>query len=468
MLRDDILSAYLDGELDAEQRAMVEQHLDSNKGAATRLERMRSSDSLLRQAFPATAQVKDNRLAAMILEPKARVGARVWATRLAPIAAAIVFGVLLGQLPRLGAENTAPFAVSAQESRLLDTMPSGGFGNLIALPLQRHARELGNSMFVDDDLRPHEDQWAFLGNQRRLSSADVATLIGRAEADMPGGATGVRLPVDDENADEPWKMTGSSLPEHETFFFYLQRICNHCTYPGCLAACPRKAIYKRPEDGIVLIDQNRCRGYKKCVEQCPYKKPMYRGTTRVSEKCIACYPRIEGKDPLTGGEPMETRCMAACVGKIRMQSLMRIGDDGLWAEDRWHPLYYAIRVEQVALPLYPQWGTEPNGYYIPPRHSPRGYARQMFGPGVDNAIEKYLVPSRELLAVLQLWRASQQIIFRYDVIPGPKVFETQIHGKRFEMYNDTVLGFNKSGKEVARIQVEEPIYIRPAERVTWL
>src|SRR5205085_6794276 len=66
------------------------------------------------------------------------------------------------------------------------------------------------------------------------------------------------------------------------------------------------------------------------------------------------------------------------------------------------------------------------------------------------------------------WRASQQIIFRYDVIPGPKVFETQIHGKRFEMYNDTVLGFNKSGKEVARIQVEEPIYIRPAERVTWL
>ena len=93
--------------------------------------------------------------------------------------------------------------------------------------------------------------------------------------------------------DEPWKMTGSSLPEHETFFFYLQRICNHCTYPDCLAACPRKAIYKRPEDGIVLIDQNRCRGYKKCVEQCPYKKPMYRGTTRVSEKCIACYPRIE-------------------------------------------------------------------------------------------------------------------------------------------------------------------------------
>ena len=145
----------------------------------------------------------------------------------------------------------------------------------------------------------------------------------------------------------------------------------------------------------------------------------------------AVYGGVRGQDP-------------ACKGWCK------VGDDGLWAEDRWHPLYYAIRVEQVALPLYPQWGTEPNGFYIPPRQAPRGYIRQMFGPGVDNAIEKYLVPSRELLAVLQLWRASQQIIFRYDVIPGPKVFETQIHGRKFEMYNDTVLGFNKSGKEAVR------------------
>ncbi|MDP2662421.1 MAG: nitrate oxidoreductase subunit beta, partial [Dehalococcoidia bacterium] len=46
---------------------------------------------------------------------------------------------------------------------------------------------------------------------------------------------------------------GVTLPEHKTWFFHLQRICNHCTYPGCAAACPRNAIYKRPEDGIVLI-----------------------------------------------------------------------------------------------------------------------------------------------------------------------------------------------------------------------
>jgi len=257
---------------------------------------------------------------------------------------------------------------------------------------------------------------------------------------------------------------GVSLPEHKTWFFHLQRICNHCTYPACLAACPRKALYKRPEDGIVLIDQARCRGYRMCVEACPYKKSMYRATTRVSEKCVACYPRIEGKDPLSGGVPMETRCMAACVGKIRLQGLVKINEDGSWAEDRSHPLYYLVKVEKVALPLYPQFGTEPNGYYIPPRWVPRPYLRQMFGPGVDDSIAKYLAPPREMLAVLQLFRTTQKMIFRYTIEEGPKIFETQINGKPWAMYNDTIIGFDKAGKEAVRVTVEEPVYERPKER----
>lgn len=245
----------------------------------------------------------------------------------------------------------------------------------------------------------------------------------------------------------------SSLPEHSRWFFYIQRICNHCTYPGCLAACPRKAIYKRKEDGIVLIDQKRCRGYRKCVEQCPYKKPMYRGLTRVTEKCIACYPRIEGRDPLTEGRPMETRCMSACVGQIRLQ--------GFLDDNPKNPVTWLIREHKVALPLYPQFGTEPNVYYIPPRWAPRAYLRQMFGPGADEAIEKFMVPSRELLAVMSLFRMTQTIVFEYKIEQGPKVFETEIHGKKFTMYNDTVIGYGDDGKEVVRTTVEEPVHIRP-------
>ncbi len=256
---------------------------------------------------------------------------------------------------------------------------------------------------------------------------------------------------------------GAQLPEHSSWFFYLARICNHCTYPGCLAACPRNAIYKRPEDGIVLVDQERCRGYRKCVEACPYKKTMYRPTTRTTEKCIGCYPRIEGSDPLTNGLPMETRCMSACVGKIRLQSLVDVEADGQWKADPQNPLYFLVHDQKVALPLYPQFGTQPNVYYIPPRWAPRDYLEQMFGPGVQAAIDAYTHPSRELLAVLQLFRATQAIVFRFDIEQGPKVEEITVNGRTQEIFNDTVVGFDSQGQELVRVTVMEPFFERPGK-----
>ncbi len=284
------------------------------------------------------------------------------------------------------------------------------------------------------------------------------------------------LPTDEEwlypnlYEDNPWGepgapgklSSGAELPVHRTWFFYLARICNHCTYPACLAACPRQAIYKRPEDGVVLLDQKECRGYRKCVEACPYKKVMYRGNTRVSEKCIACYPRLEGRDPESDGQPMETRCMAACIGQMRLQGFVRLNEDGTWREDRYNPLYYLVHVAKVALPLYPQFGTSPNGFYIPPRWVPRDYLRQMFGPGVDGAIERYMHPDRELLAVLQLFRRSNRVIYRYELVEGPKVYEGELHGQPFTLYNDTVIAYGRDGQELFRTTVEEPVVVRPA------
>ena len=223
---------------------------------------------------------------------------------------------------------------------------------------------------------------------------------------------------------------GASLPEHQVFFFYLQRICNHCSYPACLAACPRKAIYKRPEDGIVLVDQSRCRGYRKCMEACPYKKTLWRPNTRLAEKCIACYPRIE--------QGMITRCISACVGKIRLQG---------WIDDPRSPIYYLVHEEQVALPLYPQFGTEPNVYYIPPRWAPRKYLRQMFGPGVDTAIAKYTNPSRTLLGVLQLFGVTQKILYSYEVTSTDAV------------------GYDENGVEVVRVPIDEPVVVRPEQHL---
>jgi hypothetical protein len=82
-----------------------------------------------------------------------------------------------------------------------DTMPVGGFGNLIALPLQNRPREKGNSVFVDDDFRPHEDQWAYLSTISRLSRDELTSIV--AEATAGGQIIGVRLPSTEED-DEPW------------------------------------------------------------------------------------------------------------------------------------------------------------------------------------------------------------------------------------------------------------------------
>ena len=160
------------------------------------------------QAFIATCRESD--VPAALERSRSGNGGHVWLFFSEPVAASDAR--LLGTLLLTRTMNRRPEIGFKSYDRLFpsqDTMPSGGFGNLIALPLQRHARENGNSVFIDDDLRPYEDQWAFLSSQRQLSHGEVSAVIAKVEAEMPGGATGVRLPVDNENADEPWKMTPS-------------------------------------------------------------------------------------------------------------------------------------------------------------------------------------------------------------------------------------------------------------------
>ena len=103
--------------------------------------------------------------------------------------------------------------------------------------------------------------------------------------------------------------------------FYIPRICNHCANPACVAACPSGAIYKRGEDGIVLINQKKCRAWRLCVTACPYKKVYFNWNTGKSEKCILCYPRLE-----TG---QITACMHSCVGRIRYLGVLLYDADRL-------------------------------------------------------------------------------------------------------------------------------------------
>lgn len=364
----------------------------------------------------------------------------------------------------------------------VETKPYGGYPQNwdVKLLEMLEAANPGRQVWdVREGTAPDRPFGRFAGKTIFEAAEKSVTAAGpqRAIGYLPSDAEWRAPNIHEETAHGPVQPPGAygmsaTLPEHRVWFFYLQRLCNHCTYPGCLAACPRTAIYKRPEDGIVLIDQERCRGYRKCVEACPYKKAMYRPTTRVSEKCIGCFPRVEGRDPdlSPDGQPIEPRCMTSCVGKIRLHGLVKKTEEGAWADLPDHPLHYLVRERRVALPLYPQFGTEPNGYYIPPRWVPRPYLVQMFGPGVAEAIEQYSCPDRELLAVMQLFRTTQQMIFRFAIEKGPKIAEVEVtmpDGRKAtqEIFNDTVIGYNRIGREVVRVTVEEPTYERPKEHL---
>src|SRR5690606_8643432 len=88
-----------------------------------------------------------------------------------------------------------------------DTMPKGGFGNLIALPLQKAPREMGFSVFVDADLCPYVDQWAFLASIQPMAAFDIEPTILRAT----GGVHPLDVTfIDDEDLATPWKRESSA------------------------------------------------------------------------------------------------------------------------------------------------------------------------------------------------------------------------------------------------------------------
>lgn len=238
---------------------------------------------------------------------------------------------------------------------------------------------------------------------------------------------------EDETSGSASRGMAFDLP-HLIWMYYLPRICNHCTYPACLAACPRKAVYKRPEDGIVLVDQSRCRGYRECLRACPYKRVFFNIVTRVSEKCIACYPLVEQ------GEM--TRCVTTCIGKIRLMGYKGRADK----PDPTNPIDYLVHVKKLALPLYPQSGTEPNVYYIPPQHVPVAPLEQMFGPGVEHAQQTYARiregKEPELQALLHLFGCTDRILARFETRKGEAV------------------GIDAAGKTVVTVPTREPIHVR--------
>lgn len=213
------------------------------------------------------------------------------------------------------------------------------------------------------------------------------------EDDLANGET-ARQDVNLKNLAESITMEFKDL-----FMKYLPRNCNHCLNPACVAACPSGAIYKRDEDGVVLVSQDVCRGWRHCVPACPYKKVYYNWKTNKAEKCTFCFPRLENG--------LSSICADTCVGRIRYQGVLLYDMDKVeaaasvtnpqdiydhlldvildphdpiiieaarqegipvaWIEAAQNsPVYKLIKEWKVSLPLHPEYRTLPMVWYVPP------------------------------------------------------------------------------------------------------
>lgn len=177
------------------------------------------------------------------------------------------------------------------------------------------------------------------------------------------------------------------------YFFYMPRLCNHCGDPTCVQACKKHcdeagkatAMWKRDEDGIVMIDPKSCDDCGACVAGCPYKIPMENMVTRSTEKCDFCVARVE-----KGYSPV---CAKSCPARA-----MYFG----YLDDEASFVYKLAKQYKVALPLRPDFGIWPNVYYVPPfvrpgrleagnrptnePDIPIELLRSYFGPEVDRAL----------------------------------------------------------------------------------
>jgi ethylbenzene hydroxylase subunit beta/complex iron-sulfur molybdoenzyme family reductase subunit beta len=169
------------------------------------------------------------------------------------------------------------------------------------------------------------------------------------------------------------------------YFFYLPRICNHCTRPACVEACPSGAMYKRKQDGIVLRDEDLCQGSRDCMRACPYKKIYFNHERRVAQHCNLCFPRLE-----RGVAPA---CARNCPGRLIFVGML---------EDEAGPVHRLVNEWKVALPLHAEFGTQPNVFYVPPlspyrlredssidtetMRIPPEYLESLFGPAVHEAL----------------------------------------------------------------------------------
>ncbi len=201
-----------------------------------------------------------------------------------------------------------------------DTLPQGGFGNLIALPLQKRSRELGNCVFLDEGHQPHADQWAYLSRVRKTDRASVERIV--AEAEKRGRVVGVRVSPVDEDAAAPWAAPPSRrrtetplagpLPEKLELVLADQiYIAKDPLSPGLYNRLVRLAAFQNPE--FYKAQAMRLSTYDKpriiaCAEDHSQHIGLPRGCLDEVKKLLSdLRVDVMMRDERNGGKPLDVK-----------------------------------------------------------------------------------------------------------------------------------------------------------------
>ena len=330
-----------------------------------------------------------------------------------------------------------------------------------------------NQPEMDDYYEPWTYDYETLINSKRRNHQPIArprSLITQQRMEIKWGPNWEDDLADGQSArqDVNLKNMGSdiALEFHDLFMKYLPRVCNHCLNPACVAACPSGAIYKRDEDGVVLVSQDGCRGWRHCIPACPYKKVYFNWKTNKAEKCIFCFPRLENGLP--------TVCADTCVGRLRYMGVLLYDMDKVkeaaatpdkgqiyhsvldiimdphdpevlaaarkegipenWlkaAQDS--PVYKLVKKWQVALPLHAEYRTLPMVWYVPPlspitrraeadvylpevadMRIPLAYLAELFGGGNTQVVARALQRLLDMRLVMRAQETGDKLPARLE------------------------------------------------------
>jgi len=212
-------------------------------------------------------------------------------------------------------------------------------GGVAAISVASTAAALSGNETAPEHNKKRRKHYGMLIDTRKCIGCHTCSVACKSEFDVPLGV------------NRSWVEYTEKGTYPNVSRFFLPRLCNHCRHPQCVDVCPTGATYKRPQDGIVVVDSGQCIGCKYCIQACPYDARFLNPVTGFAEKCDFCIHRVS--------KGLVPSCVNSCIGGARIFGDLSDPDSEI----------SRLLATNPTTVLRPGKGTEPQVYYIGADHN---------------------------------------------------------------------------------------------------